>query len=388
MKITDVEAIVLESPYDYNNYNDTPEDGTEAHGVKYCLLIKVTTDEGIVGWSDVETAPHIGAAVIDAPTSGSGMFEGLKSLVVGEDPFDVERLWDKIYRGSIYYGRRGVAIQALSGFDIACHDIIGKAIGRPVYKVLGGAYRDRVRAYASTLFRATPDEIKRACAGYLERGFTAIKFGWGVFGQDRKRDVALVAAAREAVGPDVDLLVDAGWAINRSPYDAIELLRQLEPYNIYWLEDFLHPECYDGYARVRDAGVKTRLAAGEQEATAWGFRCLIERGKVDVIQPDLSRCGGLSQMRKILWEAEHAGVDVCPHAWLTDLLTAASLHVNACLPRSLFLEYNVCDGPMLREIIRNPIQLDGDGMMAVPQGPGLGIEIDEQAVARFRVNRS
>ena len=381
MKITDVQALILESPYD----NRPPAGSEEAHGVKQCLLLKVSTDEGITGWSDVETAPHVGVAAVNAPASGAGVFEGLKSLVIGEDPFEVERLWDKIYRGTIYYGRRGVAMQVLSGFDIACHDIVGKAIGRPLHKLLGGARRDRVRAYASTLFRATPDDMKRACDFYLGRGFTAIKFGWGVFGQDRKRDIALVSAAREAIGSDVDLMVDPGWMVNRSAYDAIELLRALEPYEIFWMEDFLHPENYDGYRRVKEAGVKTRLAAGEQEATAWGFHDLITRGKIDVAQPDLSRCGGFTQARKILWEAQRAGVDVCPHAWLTDLLSAASLHLNAVLERSLFLEYNVCDNPMLREIIRNPIPMDKDGMMPVPRGPGLGIEIDEQAAERFRV---
>jgi len=381
MRITDVEAIVLESPHQ----NRAPEGSEEAAGVKHLLLLKVTTDEGITGWADVETAPHVGLAAVNAPASGVEAFDGLRSLVVGEDPFEVERLWDKVYRGSIYYGRRGVAIQVLSGFDIACHDIVGKAIGRPLHKVLGGAYRDKVRAYASTLFRPTPDDMKRACEQYLARGFTAIKFGWGVFGQDPKRDVALVKAAREAIGPDVDLLVDAGWRVNRSPYDAIELIRRLEPYRIFWLEDFLHPECYEGYAAVKAAGVKTRLAAGEQEATAWGFHELIHRGRVDVVQPDLSRCGGFTQFRKIAWEAEKAGVEVCPHAWLTDLLTAASLHANACLPRSLFLEYNVSSSPMLREIIANPIQMDKHGMIPVPQGPGLGVEMDEKAVERYRV---
>jgi L-rhamnonate dehydratase len=192
MKITDVEAIVIESPYE----NKPPAGSEEAHGVKHCLLLKVSTDEGITGWSDVETAPHVGAAAVNAPASGSGAFEGLRALVLGEDPFEVERLWDKVYRGTIYYGRRGVAMQVLSGFDIACHDIMGKAIGRPVHKILGGAYRDRVRAYASTLFRSTPDDMKRACEFYLQRGFTAIKFGWGIFGEDRKRDIALVKAAR------------------------------------------------------------------------------------------------------------------------------------------------------------------------------------------------
>jgi L-alanine-DL-glutamate epimerase-like enolase superfamily enzyme len=381
MKITDVEALVLESPYE----NRPPEGGAEARGVKHCLLLKVSTDEGFTGWADVETAPHLGCAAVNLPASGVEAFDGLRTLVVGEDPFEVERLWDKVYRGSIYWGRRGVAIQVLSGLDIACHDIIGKAVGRPLHKLLGGAYRDRVRAYASTLFRPDPDDIKRACAGYLARGFTAVKFGWGAFGRDRRRDVELVAAARQALGPEVDLLVDAGWKVNRSAYDAIELLRRLEPYDVYWLEDFLHPECYEGYARVKAAGVRTRLAAGEQEATAWGFHDLIWRGRVDVVQPDLGRCGGFSQMRRIAWEAERAGVDVCPHAWLTDLLAAAALHVNACLPRSLFLEYNVCDSPMLREVIRNPLGLEPDGTVRVPQGPGLGVEVDERAVERFRV---
>src|SRR5258708_2914815 len=132
MKITDVEPIILESPPGY----PVPEGSEEATGVKHCLLLKVTTDEGITGWSDVETSPHVGAAAVNAPASGVEMFDGLRSLVIGMDPFDVERLWDKVYRGSIYYGRRGVAIQVLSGFDIDCHGIMGKAIGPPIHKLL------------------------------------------------------------------------------------------------------------------------------------------------------------------------------------------------------------------------------------------------------------
>lgn len=381
MKITDVEAIVLDSHLEYG----APESGEESSGVRHCFLLKVSTDEGITGWADVETEPHVCAAAVNAPATGSGMFEGLRHLVIGEDPFDVERLWDKIYRGTIYYGRRGVAIQMLSGFDIACYDIMGKAIGRPLHKLLGGAYRTHVRAYASTLFRPTPDAMKRACDFYLQRGFTAVKFGWGVFGQDRKRDIALVKAAREAIGDNVDLLIDPGWSVNRSAYDAIDLLRDLEPYKIFWLEDFLHPEDYEGYAKVRESHPKTRIAAGEQEATAWGFRDLIQRGKIDVAQPDLSRCGGVTVARKVMWEAQSAGIDLVPHAWLTDLLTATSLHINACLPRSLFLEYNVSQNPMLSAIIKNPIELNENGEMEVPQLPGLGIEVDEQAVQRFRI---
>ena len=379
MKITNVEGFILKSHELYRS----PVHSEEATGVTYCFLLKVSTDEGIVGWSDVETAPHVAASVITAPESGSDMMEGLKSVVVGEDPFETERLWDKIYRATAYYGIRGVAIQVLSGFDVACYDIMGKAVGLPVYKLLGGGYRSKVRAYASTLFRPSPGDIARACEYYLARGFTAIKFGWGVFGEDRKRDVALVKAAREAIGDDIELMVDAGWKHNRSAADAVELIKRLEEYRIFWLEDFLHPEMLEGYKKVKDAGLNTRIAAGEQEATAWGFRRLIQDGGIDVAQPDISRCGGFTQLKKIIWEAEVAGIDVCPHAWLTDLLTAASLHANAFLPRSLFLEYNVSDNPMLREIIRNPIALGSDGYMEVPQAPGLGIEIDEKAIKKY-----
>jgi L-alanine-DL-glutamate epimerase-like enolase superfamily enzyme len=138
---------------------------------------------------------------------------------------------------------------------------------------------------------------------------------------------------------------------------------------------------------VKAAGVKTRLAAGEHEATAWGFRRLIQEGGIDIVQPDLTRCGGFTQVRKIIWEAEYAGVDVCPHAWLTDLNTAASLHTNAILRRSLFLEYNVSDNPMLREVIENPVKMDKDGYIAIPQGPGLGININEEAVRKFCINK-
>ncbi|HEX6971346.1 MAG TPA: mandelate racemase/muconate lactonizing enzyme family protein [Limnochordia bacterium] len=380
MKITDVRCLVLEDRKKYA----APQGAEEAAGVGYLCLIRVDTDAGITGWADVETQPHVAHAAVHAPPSGSGLFEGLRELVVGEDPFEVERLWEKVYRGTAYYGRRGVAIQVLSGFDIACWDIIGKATGLPIYKLLGAGYRRRVRAYASTLFRPTPDDMKRACEHYLARGFTAVKFGWGVFGEDPVRDIALVRAAREALPDSCELLIDPGWTRRRTARDAIELCRQLEPYRIFWVEDFLHPEDYAGYARVSQS-VSVRIAAGEQEATPWGFRRLIEEGKIDVAQPDLSRCGGLTAARKIMWMVEENRIDMAPHAWLTDLLGAASLHVNAALPRSLFVEYNVSANPMLRDIIATPLSLDSDGYIEVPDRPGLGIEVDEAAIERYRI---
>jgi L-rhamnonate dehydratase len=264
-----------------------------------------------------------------------------------------------------------------------------KVTHQPVWRLLGGGYRKKVQAYASTLFRPTPDTMRRACSAYLARGFKAIKFGWGVFGEDPKRDDALVRAARQECGPDVVLLVDPGWRVRRTAFEAIETARMLAQHGVFWMEDFLHPEDYDGYARVADAverlGLGVRVAAGEQEATPAGFRQLIERGRVHVAQPDISRCGGFTTARKIAWMAQEHSIDVCPHAWLTDLLTAASLHVNASLPRSLFLEFNVSENSMLREIIANPCQLNPDGTIDVPDAPGLGIDINEKAVDKFRV---
>jgi len=378
MKITDVEVMILEGTEAYH----APEGAEEAVGVQHLCLVKVSTDSGLVGWSDVETQPHVAKAVVGAPASGSGMFEGLRELAVGEDPFEVERLWDKLYRGSIYYGRRGAAIQVISGIDIACWDIMGKATGRPIYQLLGAGYRDRVRAYASTLFRPTPEAMAAAARGYVEAGFTAIKFGWGVFGEDPGRDVELVAAAREAAGAQVDLMVDAGWLVRRTSKEAAAMVRSLEPYRPCWIEEPLAPDDYDGYRALAEA-VDTPIAAGEQEATLWGFDTLIHRGRVDILQPDLSRCGGFTIARKIADLAELRSVAVCPHAWLTDLLTAASLHMNAYLKRSLFLEFNVSRSPMLRELCREPLRME-EGFIRVPQGPGLGVEVDEAVIERFR----
>jgi L-alanine-DL-glutamate epimerase-like enolase superfamily enzyme len=171
--------------------------------------------------------------------------------------------------------------------------------------------------------------------------------------------------------------------MDSGPQEVIERLHDLDPYNIYWYEDFLPPDDYAGYARAKETSAGTRLAAGEQEILASGFRRLIEQGRIDIIQPDLSRCGGLTEFRRIVCEAERAAVDICPHVWLTDLLTAASLHASICLKRSLFLEFNVSASPVLRDIIHNPIVLDKDGTLTVPEGPGLGI--DEDAINCYRI---
>jgi L-alanine-DL-glutamate epimerase-like enolase superfamily enzyme len=387
IKITDVEAMVLDTGKDYPN----PTEAAEAHGVRFISLIKVSTDEGICGWSDVETQPHVGQAIVNAPSGGQIGFESLRAALIGENPLERERLWQTMYRYLAYYGRQGAGMQMMSGVDVALWDIAGKAFGQPIWALLGAKYRDRVKAYASTLFRPTPDDMKRAVAGYLKQGFRAIKFGWGVFGHDLKLDIALVKAAREAAGPDIDLMVDGGWygVSYQNPFrprpikDWIRLAQALEEFDVFWLEDFVHPENLAGYAQVATA-TTLRIAAGEQAAGIVEFERLATEGRVDVLQPDLSRCGGLTTGKQIADMAMRMQIDCAPHAWLTDILKAASLHLNAYLMNSLYLEYNVSSASLLNQLCREPIRMQ-DGTIPVPDGLGLGVEIDETMVERFRI---
>jgi L-alanine-DL-glutamate epimerase-like enolase superfamily enzyme len=388
MKITDVEAIVLDTGKDYSD----PAAAAEAHGVRFVSLLKISTDEGITGWSDIETQPHVGKAIVDAPSSGVVGFESLRSALIGEDPLERERLWQKGYRYLAYYGRQGAGMQMLSGADIALWDIAGKAFGQPVWKLLGALYRERVNVYASTLFRPTPAAMQAAVVDYLDRGFRAIKFGWGVFGRDPALDLDLVRAARAEAGPNVTLMVDAGWYgvapanpfRERSLKEWIRVIRRLEELDVFWLEDFLHPENFAGYGAVAAHTTTLRTAAGEQLAGLADFARLADEGKVDVLQPDLSRCGGLTVGKQIADLAVRKQIDCAPHAWLTDLLKAASLHLNAYLPNALFLEYNVASASLLNTLCKEPIHMV-DGAVSVPNGPGLGVEVDEDVVARFRV---
>jgi L-rhamnonate dehydratase len=307
----------------------------------------------------------------------------LASLVIGENPLEVERLWYKMYRGSIYYGRRGAALQAISAIDIALWDIMGKFYRQPVHILLGGKWRGKVRAYASTLFRPTPQAMREAARRYLDEGFTAIKFGWGVFGKDGGQDVRLVEAARREIGDQHDLLVDTGWFVERTPKQAIQVVRSLEPFHPLFIEELLHPEDYDGYRQVADA-VDVLIACGEQESTEWGFQQLIERARVDILQPDLTRCGGFTIARKIVHMAERANLLVIPHSWSSDLLTAASLHLNAFQRRAVFVEFSTSQGPLSRAMVKEPLRLV-DGYVPVPCGPGLGVDVDETTLEKYRI---
>ncbi len=383
MKISNVELFVLQSEGLYNN----PEGSEEPLGPTYMGIVRVTTDSGLRGYSDMETCASVAKACVDAPkwsqAEGMECFDGLASLLIGENPLEVERLWYRMYRGSIYYGRRGVAIQAISAIDIALWDICGKFYNQPIHMLLGGKWRDKVRAYASTLFRPTPEAMREAARVYVEQGFTAVKFGWGVFGKDRRLDVKLVEAAREALGDERDLLVDTGWFVERTPKEAIQVVKSIEPFRPFLVEELLNPEDYDGYRQVANA-VDTRIACGEQEATEWGFERLITQGGVDVVQPDLTRCGGFTVGRKIVHMAERANRLVIPHSWSSDLLTAASLHLTAFLRRAEFVEFSTSQGPLSRMLVKEPLRMV-DGYLRVPEGPGLGVEVDDGVIEKHRI---
>jgi L-rhamnonate dehydratase len=375
VKITDVEAIILRQP--------VLDDGI-ADGSQDDLVIKISTDEGILGIGEVDSAPEAVKALVDRKSSHA-IAGSLHDLLVGEDPRDVERLWQKLYRGLIYIGRRGIALHALSGIDIALWDIAGKAAGKPVHELLGGAKREKVRAYASMLMPDTTTETAERVAKLREDGFTAVKLGWGVLGRDADHDIALAAAAKEAAGDGVEIMIDSGLGYVADAKTAIRVGRAYEEIGIFWLEEPFEPDEYEAYAELADA-VDIRVAAGEQDTTVWGFRELIERGHVDLIQPDVTRCGGITEWLRIAALAREHGVETVPHAWKSGIIKAASLQCNAVIPDALFQEYCIADTPINQTLTRERLPIDEDGFLAIPTAPGIGVTLDDEVVERFRVN--
>jgi L-alanine-DL-glutamate epimerase-like enolase superfamily enzyme len=374
VKITEVEAIILRQP--------AVDDGI-ADGSQDDLVIRISTDEGVVGIGEVDSAPEAVAALVER-SSSHAIAGSLHDLLIGEDPRDVERLWWKMYRGLIYIGRRGIALHALSGIDIALWDIKGKAEGKPVHELLGGAVHDRVRAYASMLMPDTPEETAERVAKLCDDGFTAVKLGWGPLGKDPRHDVVLAAAAKEAAG-EADILIDAGFGYGNDAKTAIGVARELEQLGVFWLEEPFEPDEYEAYAELADA-VDIRIAAGEQDTTVWGFRELIERGHVDLVQPDVTRCGGITEWLRIAALAREHGVETVPHAWKSGIIKAASLQCNAVIPDALFQEYCVADTPINQTLTHERLPLEDGGFVRVPTAPGIGVTLDDEVVERYRVN--
>ena len=369
MKITEICSTILR----------LPRVTEAADGTQDTLLIRIETDEGIYGWGEVDSSPEVAQAIINAPTSHA-LCHGLRETLLGRDPFDIEELWELMYRKTIYYGRQGVVLHAMSGVDMALWDILGKATGQPIHKLLGGSYRKNARAYASALMPNTPPEAEQMAREYVGQGFSAIKFGWGPLGEDEGRDVELIAAARSGA-ENAELMIDIGqkYTVKRT----IRMARRLEKYRLRWMEEPLSPDDYEGY-RELSRSVSVDIAAGEAESGRSVFRKLIEYCRIDVVQPDIARAGGFTETRKIGVLAQDARVLLVPHAFKTGILLAACLHVIAAFPNTELLEFSVANSPLRRDILLQPFKVV-DGFVAVPEEPGLGVEVNPKTVARYRV---
>lgn len=387
MKITKVEAIYLRQP----EVKEQCDSGQDA------LIVRVETDAGITGIGEVDSSPLAVKAMIEGPFSHTTA-TGLANVVLGEDPFETERLWHKMYRANIYGGRRGVAIHAMSGIDMALWDIKGKALGMPVWKLLGGGFhrQDRlgwmeanrpwkggaIRCYASTLWGPTPDETRELAGRMRDQGFTAMKFGWDPMGRDEATDIALVREARKGMGDGCDLMIDAGLCYDAKT--AIQRAHSFAEYKPFWFEEPLRPDDYEGYRKLSEAS-PLRIAAGEEESNRLGFIELMDRGKVDMIQVDLTRCGGFTEAMKIAALAWDRGLPVANHGFTTYINVTSALHFLASIPNALILEFVAEEETNLREVLTKQKLRAKDGYVAIPDAPGLGIDVDWDAVAKFRV---
>jgi L-alanine-DL-glutamate epimerase-like enolase superfamily enzyme len=357
MKITDVQPVPLAIPY---RPMDPPSPWTEGTGRQ--LLVRVTTDEGLTGVGEAFAlgAPLAVCAVIE---------EVLRPLLVGEPPTEIERLTDRLHRATLLFGRRGLGMVAISGVELALWDLAGKARGLPVYELLGGLAQPRVRAYASLLRYDRPPQVAAAAREAVARGFRALKL--------HQTDVASVAAAREAVGPDVELMLDVNCAW--SPAETVRMGRALAAYDLAWLEEPLWPpEDYRALAEVA-AALDIPIAAGENEATAVGFRELIAQRAADILQPSVTKVGGLGEARKICALAAAWNRPVVPHSFYFGPGLAATLHLIAATPGLRLVEYP--GGELATPLLAEPIRAV-DGWVGVPRGPGLGVEVNADAVRR------
>jgi L-rhamnonate dehydratase len=384
MRIRDVTPFLLQGNESYGSAPDADEATDQGD---YLLLVRVRTDDGLEGWSDVETMGPVAARVITGTGMSAGGFRTLSELLVGRDASDISGRWDDMYIGTAYYGRRGVVMQCISAIDNCLWSIAAQAANVPLNQLFGGAKRTELPAYASTLFRPTPQQNSDAVRRYQEHGFTGIKFGWGGFGIDPHHDVDTLAAIAETLSSDSTLMIDPGWYIEddgrwraRTDYELHTMLDTLADLEPYWVEDVLPPDRVEEYTRLRHEYPALRFAAGEQQATQWELNPLAEAGGISVLQPDLSRCGGLTSALGVLPIVRDNGLEVVTHSWLTDLLHAYSLHYLAALPWAQWVEFNVAQSTLSRGVVREHLSLTSSGSVRVPDGVGIGVEIDDDFV--------
>ena len=366
MRIVDIETFLMQ--VDAPNLRGWASDGSFGTGkmkaglvgTRNWLFVKIHTDEGVTGIGECSGWPRVIQTAV----------QDLKSILVGEDPTHIERLWQKMMSAIMGHGMTGtVGAGAMTGIDMALWDIKGKALNTPVWNLLGGKIRDKIRIYAHANAPEVALDLRR-------RGISAIKCG-GVSDPVRK-----VATLREAIGDEMDLMIDLHGPPWLTPADAAQVARALEPYRLMFVEDPIAPENLDGFRRIRDAANVT-LAAGERMATVYGLRDLIENDLVDIVQPDTGRAGGITQMKKIAAMAEAHHIMMAPHSGsLGPVAEYAALHVMAAIPNALILERIEDDwAGRAQTVVPHPVQ--ENGFLKVPDAPGLGVDIDEEFVKRF-----
>lgn len=369
MKIRSIEAIGLRGL--------TPEGGwsneIESEDCVHTLLI-VQTDEGPRGWGSVFTNDALVKAALDV----------LQPLYDGENALEPERVSEKLHQHMFWLGRGGSITHTISGIDIALWDILGKATGQPVGRLLGGRYRERVQPYASLLMDE-PARLRAHLEEVMAHGFRAFKMGWGPFGRvSAALDEEIVRTARETVGDDARLMVDAGGsdAFWTNGYKwALRTAHMLAEYDVYWFEEPLQPDAMEDYVLLRKAA-PVPISGGEVLTRRQSFQPWLQAGAFDIVQPDVTKVGGISEERRIAWMAQEHGVRFIPHGWNTAIGLAADLQLSSAFPGTEFVEY-ITGSPYVDELKAGGWTLDESGMLEIPAGPGLGIELDLDAVSRY-----
>ncbi|MCD6518756.1 MAG: mandelate racemase/muconate lactonizing enzyme family protein [Anaerolineae bacterium] len=370
MKIREIRTIPLlgETPISGWEHETKPEDNLHT-------LIEVETDEGIVGVGSCYTSTPLVNAAISL----------LRSHLIGELAIEPERVSEKLHQMTFWQGRGGTITHAISGIDIALWDILGKVTGQPVGRLLGGYYREKIKPYASIIFGWPPEAFAETLQGLVERGFRAIKMGWGSFGRvDARRDELLVKTAREAVGDAIDLMVDAGGSGEFWPHEykwALETAHMLHDYGVVWFEEPLRPEDIEGYIALREHA-PLPISACEVLTRRQSFIPWIERHAVDIVQPDSTKVGGLSEARRIAWLAYDHHVGMVSHGWNTVVGLCADLHLAAAMPVARYVEY-ITPSAYLDDLSVEPPKLDSEGCLTIPQTPGLGVILDPEKVKRY-----
>ena len=351
--------------------------------VRYLTLARIETDDGVVGWGECISQMRESSLATKTIVE-----EGYAPLLIGEDPLDVERLWSKMLAHAWWYGPEGIAAFGVSAVDMALWDLKGKASGRPVADLVGDRPVKHVVAMGSIILDMEDlDWTVNEFRWMRENGYRVVKGGWGmrpeaVFGQDRQRDIEIVRLIREAIGDDLELVIDTPGA--RGLWDvptAIQRFRDLEPYDLKWIEQPLQPSDLQGHARLRSE-VSTPVGTGEDEWDPESYGRLVDSQGVDIVQIDPGRCLGITGARRVIGLVEEAGLQWSAHTWSSALNTAASVHLHANSVAGACMDFKPHESPMQHELVTDPWE-QRDGYLAVQERPGLGVEVSEDAVQRY-----